>query len=115
MPQWRGIGPPEDMQKWQEMVAALDKHEQGHICIALEGFNKIKQAILGINGTGQTQEKARTALESKITKMYKDISDESRQKQEKYDKDTNHGTKNTEQEQYNKQFTEECNKVYPEY
>lgn len=91
----------------------MNKHEQVHVCIALVAFNDIKQKYLGISGTGQTTGAANTDLNNKVPKILKDITDDAEVKQLKYDKETDNGLKETEQTEYNKQITTECDAKYP--
>lgn len=115
LPRFRGIiALPSDAERWLASLTTLDKHEQGHVCIALDAFNKIKQAFISVIGKGKTQLDAQKNLQSEVNKIYNGILNDNDLKQDKYDADTNHGTKLAEQDRYNKQFSYECNKIYPE-
>ncbi|MGI8556474.1 MAG: DUF922 domain-containing protein [Pyrinomonadaceae bacterium] len=114
LPRFRGIVVPRDAERWYGMIKALDKHEQGHVCISLDTFNRIKQAFFSVTGLGKTKSEAQNNLNYNVNKIYDDNFADNKLKQAKYDLDTNHGSKPTEQEQYTKQFSDECNKIYPE-
>lgn len=114
LPQWTEVeAAAEDKDKWKKLFDGLNKHEQVHVCIALAAFNKIKQEYLGISGAGRTPQAANTDLNNKVPKRLKDIVTETEVKQTKYDTDTDNGLKETEQAEYNKQITRECDKQYP--
>lgn len=115
LPQWTEVetASADDKDKWKKLFDDLNKHEQVHVCIALVAFNKVKQKYLGISGAGRTTQAANIDLNIKVPKILTDITDASTVKQDKYDKDTDNGIKETEQTEYNKQITTECDKQYP--
>jgi len=112
LPHYNGIASPEDIDKIQKMVNDITKHEQVHVCIAVAGFNQVKQAALGINGKGKSKLVAGNDLNANIQKTFDAINFETAAKQQAYDTETHHGTKAAEQEKYNKTITAECDSYY---
>lgn len=112
LPRFTGIALPKELEKIHKTVAAITKHEQGHVCIAVAAFNKMKQAALGFNGTGKTRVEAGNNLNAKIKKTLDSIIAESVANQAEYDNKTYHGSITIEQEKYNETITPECDAVY---
>lgn len=115
LPQWTEVeaAKTEDKDKWKKLFDGLNKHEQVHVCIALAAFNDIKQKFLGISGSGKTTQAANLDLNNKVPTIFSDIIADTKMKQKKYDDDTDNGLKETEQTEYNKLITTECDAKYP--
>lgn len=112
LPNFNGIALPEELEKIQHVVKGIIKHEQVHVCIALTTFNDIKKVASGINGKGRTKLAAANDLNANIKIFFDAILIESKAKQTKYDKETDHGLIAIEQEKYNKNITAECDTYY---
>jgi predicted secreted Zn-dependent protease len=114
LPRWTGKerAITADREKWDDIVRKIDLHEQYHVCIALTGFNKIKMAFLGITGMGRTLEKAKADLDSKLPAEFKKLFDEISERQRSYDMETDHGSIDARQKDYDKQITQECRQCY---
>lgn len=114
LPQWTGAvaATTEDKDKWQKLIDDLNTHEQVHVCIGLTTFDTLKLQSLNIHGEGKTNLKAEADLKAKIPKTFQAIVDDDQKKQTKYDDETDNGTQEAEQKEYNKQITSDCNSKY---
>ncbi len=101
VPRWveRDHAAPEEQRAWDDAVAKLHKHEQGHVDLSREAAAKAEERLKGSSGrgTGATKEEAianaKKQHQSHIDSVLTDTVTEYRAKQKQYDTDTDHGKK----------------------
>jgi predicted secreted Zn-dependent protease len=115
LPRWNGKerATKADKEKWDDLVGKLDRHEQYHVCIALDGFNELKMAFLGIAGMGETIEKAEADLGNKLKVAYEKARNDAQERSRIYDVETEDGEIDAKQKSYDEQVTQECRQCYP--
>lgn len=100
-PRWveRDQAAPEEQKAWDDAVAKLHEHEQGHVDLSREAAAKAEERLKGSSGrgTGATKEEAIANAKkqhlSQIDSVLTDTVTEYRAKQKQYDTDTDHGKK----------------------
>lgn len=93
----------------EQNLHILLKHEQGHFDLAEECARKISIQMNKFSGKSYScksnqKEKAINEIKQMLDKKFKEYASELRKAHEQYDKDTNHGTIEHVQKQYNVRF-----------
>jgi predicted secreted Zn-dependent protease len=88
LPRWANAPEPSDARRrsWDEMIAALRKHEQGHANNGVRAANAVSSAILAAPAQTSCE-----ALDGVIDKTSKEIVKAYRKADKDYDRVTNHG------------------------
>ena len=87
LPRWDGTGPPELVACWQSYMAALEKHERGHLRYPLEAAEKLRERMLAIAAEPASCEEALEAANAAWAELRQWAKDEGR----RYDLLTRHG------------------------
>ena len=90
LPRWANAPDPGDArrQSWDEMIAALRKHEQGHANNGVRAANAVSSAILAAPAQTSCE-----AFDGLIDRTSKEIVKAYRKADKNYDRVTNHGDK----------------------
>lgn len=90
LPRWANAPDPDDARRrsWDAMIAALRKHEQGHVNNGVRAANAISSAILAVPAQTSCD-----ALDGVIDSTSKEIVKAYRKADKDYDRVTNHGDK----------------------
>ncbi len=99
LPQWAEYdsASPEDKKVWDDSIASLTAHEDGHKAIAEKGAHALDKALAGTHAAanGKTTTAARQAAQQKVNQQVKAKAnqqfDKTKKEQEQYDKCTGHG------------------------
>ena len=74
------------MSRWNELVSAIARHEQGHVDIALSGARSLHEAIVGVSPSGLRED-----LERKVASVAEVALATIRAADLDYDEATRHG------------------------
>jgi RHS repeat-associated protein len=99
MPTWaeRDSASPGEQQAWDQGVAKLQKHEEGHAEINRQSAQQLDKQIPGTTGygtgktPGEAQQKANNQMNNKVRKELQQNVNQTKNKQREYDKKTDHG------------------------
>jgi len=88
LPRWEpgGGAPVELLERWEQFIEALERHENGHARIALEAAASIDAAVSALGPRASCHE-----LEREADATARDKVERYRQRERRYDEQTNHG------------------------
>jgi predicted secreted Zn-dependent protease len=103
LPAW--VAPPDapegEQASFNQAKSSVNKHEQGHQAIAVQGGRALEQQVMGTVGTAQgttpagAESSAKRDLHKKAGAAQKEQKAKTAQKQKDYDTKTDHGRKKT--------------------
>ncbi len=101
LPDWKAPADaaPGEQGKFDQAKADLQKHEQGHAKIAVQGGKNLEKTAKGLVGTGQgmnqaqAKANAKADLNGKTKEARKKETEKTKQREKAYDKQTDHGRK----------------------
>lgn len=88
IPRWRPTSAADRdlVSGWAELVAAITKHEQGHVNIAASGAHSLHDAVMAVTPTGSNED-----LEAQVAAIVESSLDAIRATDRAYDEATQHG------------------------
>ena len=106
MPNWvkENRAGPEDQATWKTAMSELKEHEDGHVEINRQGAHELDKSLPGTKGVGggstaaQAHAAANKKLGAALSKKNKDEAARTAQRQVDYDKKTDHGRKQHEEQ-----------------
>jgi RHS repeat-associated protein len=106
MPNWvdQNQASPEDQAAWNTEMSGLKEHEDGHVEINSQGAHELDKSLPGTKGVGggstaaQAHAAANKKLGAALSKKGKDEAAKTGQRQVDYDKKTDHGRKQHEEQ-----------------
>jgi predicted secreted Zn-dependent protease len=92
LPEWSNMPDDPRLQiAWNSMLAAIRKHEEGHVKIAVDGLRQLDGVV--ITGTGASATAAKEDAQRKFGQLMQTFNGATHDEQNRYDALTDHGRK----------------------